>query len=368
MIWVWGGFVLFVLLMLALDLGVFHRRARVISIREALGWSAVWVSLGLAFSVFVYFGYEHRWLGLGTGVDAVDGQVNDGTSAVVKYLTGYVIEKSLSIDNVFVIAMIFSFMAVPRLYQHRVLFWGILGALVMRGVMIGVGAGLIARYHWILYVFGVFLLVTAVKMLFIEEHGDPSQNIVVRWTKRWFRITDGFHGEHFLVRAGSARSREAAAPGVAVQRDAAVEQAAAGTLMLTPLALALILVETTDLVFAVDSIPAIFAITADPFLVFTSNVFAILGLRSLYFALADLIHRFRFLKVSLAVVLAVVGLKMLLAEPLKAALGPGFNVYLLLVVLAILASGILASWWITPADTPTQGTDVDRQTKEPPAA
>jgi tellurite resistance protein TerC len=255
----------------------------------------------------------------------------------------------LSIDNVFVIAMIFGFLAVPRIYQHRVLFWGILGALVMRGVMIAVGAELIARYHWILYVFGVFLLVTAVKMLVIREHSDPAQNLVVRWTKRWLPVTDQFHGEHFLVRAGTARSREAAVPGLAPVPDAAVDKAVPGTLMLTPLALALILVETTDLIFAVDSIPAIFAITADPFLVFTSNVFAILGLRSLYFALADMIHRFRFLKVSLAIVLAIVGLKMLLMEPLKDAFGPAFNIYLLLVVLVVLAFGVMASQWTGPA-------------------
>ena len=369
MIWIWAGFILFVLLLLALDLGVFHRHAHVASIREALGWSAVWIGLGLAFSVFVYYGYEHHWLGLGLAVDAVDGQVNDGSSATVKYLTGYVIEKSLSVDNVFVIAMIFAFLAVPRIYQHRVLFWGILGALVLRGVMIAVGAGLIARYHWILYVFGVFLVVTAVKMLVIREHSDPAQNLVVRWTRKWFPVTDQFHGEHFIVRAGSARSFQAAAPGLAALPDAAVARAVPGTLMLTPLALALILVETTDLIFAVDSIPAIFAITADPFLVFTSNVFAILGLRSLYFALADLIDRFRFLKVSLAMVLAIVGLKMLLAEPLKAALGPGFNIYLLAVVLTVLASGVVASWWTGPAIGSEERLDKPRgETKQPPAA
>jgi tellurite resistance protein TerC len=369
MIWIWAGFILFVLLMLALDLGVFHRNAHVVSVREALGWSAVWIGLGLAFSVVVYYGYEYHWMGLGLAVDAVDGRVNDGASASVKYLTGYVIEKSLSVDNVFVIAMIFAFMAVPRLYQHRVLFWGILGALVMRGVMIGVGAGLIARYHWILYIFGVFLLVTAVKMLVIREHSDPAQNLVVRWTKRWFPVTDRFHGEHFIVRAGSARSRKAAAPGLAALPDPAVERAVPGTLMLTPLALALILVETTDLIFAVDSIPAIFAITADPFLVFTSNVFAILGLRSLYFALADLIDRFRFLKVSLAVVLAIVGLKMLLAEPLKAALGPAFNIYLLLVVLVVLGFGVMASLWTGPATEPKESAEkATGQAHEPPAA
>jgi tellurite resistance protein TerC len=357
MVWIWLGFVLFVLLMLALDLGVFHRDAHVVSIQEALGWSAVWIGLALVFAGFVYVGYEHHWMGLGLAVDAVDGHINDGRSALVKYLTGYVIEKSLSVDNVFVIAMIFGFMAVPRIYQHRVLFWGILGALVMRGAMIGVGAGLIARYHWILYVFGILLLVTAVKMLVIREHSDPAQNIAVRWIRRLFPVTDRFHGEHFVVRAGSARSFKAAAPGLAALPDAAVAGAAPGTLMLTPLALALVLVETTDLIFAVDSIPAIFAITADPFLVFTSNVFAILGLRSLYFALADMIDRFRFLKLSLAVVLAIVGLKMLLAEPLKAALGPGFNLYLLLVVMAVLGFGVMASWWTGPAIEPAQSLD-----------
>jgi tellurite resistance protein TerC len=348
-IWVWVGFILFVLLMLALDLGVFHRHARVVSVREALVWSAIWVSLGLAFAVFVYFGYEYRWMGLGAMPDASDGRINDGASAMVKYLTGYVIEKSLSVDNIFVIAMIFAFMAVPRVYQHRVLFWGILGALVMRGAMIAAGAGLIARYHWILSIFGVFLLVTAVKMLVIREHSDPTENPVVRWTKRLFAVTDRFHGQHFAVRAGSPRSRQAAEPGVIALPDAAVERAAPGTLMLTPLAVALILVETTDLIFAVDSIPAIFAITADPFLVFTCNVFAILGLRSLYFALADLIDKFRFLKVSLAMILAIVGLKMLLAEQLKEAFGPGFNIYLLVVVLVILVFGVLASKWTGPA-------------------
>jgi tellurite resistance protein TerC len=363
MIWIWAGFILLVLLMLALDLGVFHRKAHVVSVREALGWSAVWISLGLAFSVFVYFGYERHWLGLGLGIDAVDGQVNNGSAAAVKYLTGYVIEKSLSIDNVFVIAMIFAFVGVPRIYQHRVLFWGILGALVMRGVMIAVGAELIAHYHWILYVFGVFLLVTAVKMLVIREHSDPAQNLVVRWAKQRLPLTDQFHGEHFLVRAGSARSQKAATPGVKALPDAAVERAVPGTLMLTPLALALILVETTDVIFAVDSIPAIFAITTDPFLVFTSNVFAILGLRSLYFALADMIDRFRFLKVSLAVVLVIVGLKMLMAEPLKAALGPAFNLYVLLVVLGVLGLGVMASLWTGPAIEPEEFGK-----KQPPAA
>lgn len=362
---VWIGFIMFVVLMLAVDLGVFHRKAHVVSMREALGWSVVWIALGLVFAVFVYFGYENRWLGLGNTADAVGGRVNDGYDATVKYLTGYVIEKSLSVDNIFVIAMVFGFLAVPPIYQHRVLFWGILGALAMRGVMIAIGAELIARYHWVLYVFGVFLIVTAAKMLIIKEHSDPAQNVAVRWTKKLFPVTDRFHGEHFVVRAGSAWSREPAVPGETPLPDAAVERARPGTLMLTPLALALILVETTDLIFAVDSIPAIFAITADPFLVFTSNVFAILGLRSLYFALAGMMDKFRFLKVSLAAVLAIVGLKMLLAEPLKAALGPGFNLYLLLVVLVILASGVLASLWTGPEIKPEELLEGRRQDTAP---
>jgi tellurite resistance protein TerC len=343
-VWIWLGFLAFILLLLALDLGVFHRKAHAVGVREALGWSAVWVSLGLAFSAFVYFGYEHHWLGLGTTPDAVDGAVNDGRSAVLKYVTGYVVEKSLSVDNVFVIAMLFGFFAVPAIYQHRVLFWGILGALAMRGAMIGFGAALIARFHWLLYVFGAFLVLTALKMLFVDTgHSDPSKNVVVRLVRRLVPVTDRFHGEHFLVRAGSAASHAPPTPGAAVQEDSAVDRARAGRWMITPLALALVMVEATDLVFAVDSIPAIFAITADPFLVFTSNVFAILGLRSLYFALAGMMDKFRYLKVSLAVVLAVVGGKMLAAPWLKATLGANFNFYLLAVVLAILAAGVLAS-------------------------
>ena len=351
MIWIWIGFILFVLALLALDLGVFHRKAHVISIKEALGWSAGWIALGLAFSAFVYFGYSHHWMGLGTRIDAVDGTPITGGEAVVKYLTGYVVEKSLSVDNIFVIALIFGYFAVPAIYQHRVLFWGILGALVLRGVMIAVGAALLARFDWILYLFAAFLILAAIKMLFMKSHGDPGKNVVVRLTKRIFPVTDTFHGEHFFVRAGSGASKEPPIPAGAdlphageKPRDRAVESAAArGAVMITPLTLALVMVETTDLVFAVDSIPAIFAITADPFLVFTSNVFAILGLRSLYFALAGMIESFKYLKVSLAVVLLVVGAKMLAHNWLKAKLGPNFNLYLLGVVLAILATGVIAS-------------------------
>ena len=344
MILLWIGFISFVLLLLALDLGVFHRHAHVVTVKEALVWSAVWATLGLSFSVFVYFGYENHWLGLGSSIDAADGLINNGTTAMVKYLTGYVVEKSLSIDNIFVIAMIFGVFAVPAIYQHRVLFWGILGALVMRGAMIALGATLIAEFHWVLYVFGVFLIITGIKMLVLKtDHSDPNQNIIVRLTRRFFPITSRFHGEHFIVRAGAPASYESEFPGTAALSDEAVDKARVGLLMLTPLALALIVVEFTDLVFAVDSIPAIFAITADPFLVFTSNVFAILGLRSLYFALGGMLDKFRYLKVSLALVLMVVGVKMLVAEWLKGMLGSNFNFYLLGLVLLILAAGVAGS-------------------------
>ena len=344
MIWLWVGFIGFVLLMLALDLGVFHRKAHVVAVKEALVWSAVWVSLGLTFAVFVYFGYEGQWFGLGTESDSVDGMVNDGWMATEKYLTGYIVEKSLSVDNIFVIALIFSFFAVPPIYQHRVLFWGILGALLMRGAMIAVGAKLIADFHWVLYVFGAFLILTAIKMLFLKtNHTDPNMNLVVRLTRRWFAVTAHFHGEHFVVRAGEPTSYESEVPGMVAVPDEAVNQARPGTLMLTPLALALIMVETTDLIFAVDSIPAIFAITADPFLVFTSNVFAILGLRSLFFALAGMLDKFRYLKVSLAIVLMVVGVKMFVGEWLKSSLGKHYNFYLLGAVFLILAVGVTAS-------------------------
>jgi tellurite resistance protein TerC len=366
MFWIWAGFVLFVLLLLALDLGVFHRRHHVVSLREAVGWTAVWIACGLAFAGFVYAGYENQWLGLGTAPDVVDrsaafpdGTVNDGRSALVKYLTGYVVEKSLSVDNVFVIAMIFGMLGVPAMYQHRVLFWGILGALLMRGVMIAVGAKLIAEFSWILYVFGVFLIVTAVKMLLVKEATDPSRSPAVRLARRLFPVTDRFHGHHFLVRAGSAASYAAETPGAPALDDPAVSRARPGSLLLTPLALALIMVEATDLVFAVDSIPAIFAITADPFLVFTSNVFAILGLRSLYFALAGAIGKFRYLKVSLAAVLALVGGKMLAHSWLKEVLGPNFNLYVLLVVVGVLAAGVAVSRWrgdAPPSESPASAT------------
>jgi tellurite resistance protein TerC len=326
MVVVWIAFLVFIFLLLALDLGVFHRKAHVVSVREALTWTCVWVTLALAFSGVVYLAYENRWLGLGMTLDPVDrsaafpdGRINDGWSAFLKFVTGYVVEESLSVDNVFVIAMLFQYFAVPREYQHRVLFWGILGAVAMRGFMIGVGAQLVAQFSWILYIFGGILIITAIRMAFFTpEDMDPSQNFIVRQVRRRFPVTDRYHGEHFFIRT---------AQGV----------------MLTPLALALVMVETTDLVFAVDSIPAIFAITADPFLVFTSNVFAILGLRSLYFALAGALHALHYMKHALSAVLLVVGVKMLAHEPIKNVLGENFNAILLGVVLSILAIGVVAS-------------------------
>jgi tellurite resistance protein TerC len=354
MLWMYVGFLALVLLLLALDLGVFHRTAHVVSVREALGWSAFWIGLGLAFTVFIYVGYERHWLGLGLTPDlmtvapqTVEGVglvYNDGASAAIKYLTGYLVEKSLAVDNIFVIAMLFGFFAVPAMYQHRVLFWGIVGALLMRGAMIAVGAQLIQRFSWIIYVFGAFLILTGIKMLLLKtDEVDPNRNIVVRLTRRLFPVTERFHGQHFFVRAGSASSHEAATPGAAVEVDRVVDAAPAGTLLATPLFLALVMVEFTDVIFAVDSIPAIFAITGDPFLVFTSNVFAILGLRSLYFALAGMIDEFRYLKVSLALVLMLVGAKMMTHVWLKELVGQYFNLYLLAVVLFILAAGVVAS-------------------------
>lgn len=340
----WILFIAFVLLMLALDLGVFHRKSHVIGFRESLGWSAFWITLGLAFSALVHQAYEHHWWGLGLAVDVVDGRINDGGLAATKYLTGYVVEKSLSVDNIFVIAMIFGSLAVPPRYQHRVLFWGIIGALLMRGAMIGVGTALVTRFHWVLYIFGVFLLLTAIKMLVMKEKVEhPEDNPLIRWIRKFFPVTREYHGQHFLVRAGNSSSLEPAEPGMAALPDPVVAAAPAGKWLMTPLMVALLLVEFTDLIFAVDSIPAIFAITADPFLVFTSNVFAILGLRSLYFALAGMIDKFHYLKPALALVLMVVGVKMLAAKWLKTMLGDSFNMMVLGLVLAILAGGVAAS-------------------------
>ena len=353
MFWPYAGFLLLIFVLLALDLGVFHRKAHVVKVKEALGWSAVWITIGLSFSAFIYLGYEAHWWGLGYTKDTMSTPhpdasgaliYNDGGTATLKYLTGFVVEKSLAVDNIFVIAMLFGMLKVPQIYQHRVLFWGILGALVMRGAMIAVGAALVTRFSWVLYVFGGFLLLTGVKMLLVKEGDEnPMDNRAIKFLRRILPVTERYHGMKFFVRAGSDASHAPAEPGAPVEEDRLVARARAGALLVTPLFLALILVELTDVIFAVDSIPAIFAITTDPFLVFTSNVFAILGLRSLYFALAGMIDTFRYLKAALAFVLMVIGVKMMTHGQLKAWLGDGFNFYVLGVVGGIIAIGVLAS-------------------------
>lgn len=323
-IWAYAGFVALVVLFLALDLGVFHREAHEVSMKEAATWSAIWLTCGIAFSGVVYFAYEHHWLGLGletskySSAEAIkegaaliiSGEVR-GLEAAKQYLVGYVVEKSLAMDNIFVIALIFSFFAVPAKYQHRVLFWGIIGALVMRGGMIFIGAGLILKYQWILIIFGGFLILTALKMALIKGNDDVSQNIAVRLCRKFFRVTDFYDGQRFFTRRTLKPTYSTDASGKAVM-DPAPEGTLSARWAITPLFLALLLVEITDLVFAVDSIPAIFAITPDPFIVFTSNIFAILGLRALYFCLAALIQKFRFLKPALIFILAFVGVKLLL--------------------------------------------------------
>lgn len=309
--WLWIGFLAFVLVLLALDLGVFHRHAHVVGLKEALLWSGVWMAAALVFNVFVYLGYEYHWLGMG-----LPGTEPDGRAAAVMFLTGYIVEKSLSVDNVFVIALIFSSFGVPAVSQHRVLFWGILGALLMRGAVIGLGSVLIARFHWILYLFGAFMIFTAAKMLLVRREPDPRNTWLVRFARRLLPITDDFAGQRFAVWVN-------------------------GQWVLMPLALALVAVEGTDLMFAVDSVPAIFAVTEDPFLVFTSNVFAMLGLRSLYFALAGIMQRFYYLKLSLVVLLALIGVKMLLKDVLHSV--PGLTYYTLGAIALVLTAGIAAS-------------------------
>ena len=321
MIIAWAAFLLLVGGLLAFDLGVMNRHEHVISVREAFRNTALFAALALAFGGVVYLAYDHQWFGLGTQPDAIDRVMNTGRIALVKYLTGYVVELSLSTDNVFVIALIFQHLRVPATYQHRVLFWGILGALVMRGTMIAVGAQLVARFHWLLLLFGLFLLYTAAKML-LSKGGDavdePDENALVAFFRKVLPVTSTEHGHDFFVKE-------------------------AGRWMLTPLAVCLLLVETTDLLFAVDSIPAIFAITTDAFIVFTSNVFAILGLRSLYFALAGAMDRFHHLKTALAIVLGIVGAKMLASDWLAERFGPGVNNWLLALIAAILSGAVVIS-------------------------
>ena len=323
-IWAYVAFIGLVIVFLALDLGVFHREAHEVKMKEAVTWSIVWLTCGIAFSGFVYMAYENHWLGLGLdtakystseaiGAGApliVSGEVQ-GLEAANQYLVGYVVEKSLAMDNIFVIALIFSFFAVPAKYQHRVLFWGIIGALLMRGGMIFIGAGLILKYQWILIVFGGFLILTALKMALIKGSDDVSQNIAVRVCKKFFRVTEFYDGQKFFTKRTLKPTYSKNARGEDTM-DAPPAGSLSAAWAITPLFLALILVEITDLVFAVDSIPAIFAITPDPFIVFTSNIFAILGLRALYFCLAALIPKFRFLKAALILILAFVGVKLLL--------------------------------------------------------
>jgi tellurite resistance protein TerC len=268
--WLWIGFNAFVLGMLALDLGLFHRKAHVVSFSEAIAWTVAWITLALLFNLGVWH-YA-------------------GAQKALEFITGYLIEYSLSVDNIFVFALMFSYFAVPPRFQHRVLFWGILGALVMRAIMIGAGTVLIAKFAWIIYVFGAFLILTGIKMIVKrDEEIHPERNPVVKWFKKLMPVTSGYREDKFFV------------------REDAIHKA-------TPLFVVLLLVEVSDVMFAVDSIPAIFAVTTDPFIVYTSNVFAILGLRSLYFALAGVIDKFHYLKIGLGVVLTFVGLKMLLAH------------------------------------------------------
>lgn len=301
--WMWLGFTVFVLVMLAVDIFLLGAKGgRKVSLKEALGWSAVWVVLALAFNALLWW-----YLDKETGREIAD-------EKALEFFTGYLIEKSLSVDNIFVFIMIFNYFAVPAEYQRRVLLYGVLGAIVLRAVMILAGAWLIATFHWILYLFGAFLAITGVKMLIFAGHEpDLAKNPVLRWLRNHLRITDNYHAERFFVSQNGARSA-------------------------TPLFLVLALIETTDLVFAVDSIPAIFAITEDPFIVFTSNLFAIMGLRALYFLLADIADRFHLLKYGLAIVLIFVGVKMLIAGWYKVPILPALGV-----VAVILASSIALS-------------------------
>jgi len=303
-IWLWVGFNLFVLVMLALDLGVFHRKSHVVSLKEAAIWSVIWIGLAMLFNLGLYFFWDK--------ISFESAYSN--SEAALAFFTGYLIEKSLSVDNIFVFVLIFTFFAVPAVYQHRVLFWGILGALIMRGTLIAVGAALLKEFHWIIYVFGAFLIFTGIRMaLHKNEEMHPERNPLVRLLRRIMPVTENYEGDKFFIRR-------------------------AGKLMATPLFLVLLLVESTDLVFAVDSIPAIFAITEDPFIVYTSNVFAILGLRSLYFLLAGVVDKFHYLKLGLSVVLVFVGIKMVLVDLYKIPVGISLGV-----IAGILATSIVAS-------------------------
>jgi tellurite resistance protein TerC len=290
----WVGFLVFVLAMLAIDLGIFHRKTHAVGLREAAVWSAVWVALAAVFSLGVY-----AWF---------------GADKALELTTGYLLEKALAVDNIFVFVVIFATFAVPASYQHRVLFWGVLGALVMRAAFIFTGSALLQRFHWTIYVFGAILAITGVKLLLHRNRElHPEHNPIVRGFRRLFPVTSNFVGDKFVVRQ-------------------------AGRILATPLLLTLVAIEVSDVVFALDSIPAIFAVTMDPFIVFTSNVFAILGLRSLYFLLAGVIERFRYLKVGLSLVLVFVGAKMLLLDLYKVPIGLSLGIIVGILTVAVLAS------------------------------
>jgi tellurite resistance protein TerC len=304
-LWLWFAFVGIVFGLLALDLGVLNKTDHEIGVAESLKLSALYIGLGVAFGGFVW--------------------VQIGQQAAAEYMTAFVVEKTLALDNVFVIALIFTYFAVPRIYQHRVLFWGILGVIVLRGIMIGLGATLVAQYSWVLYIFAVFLIATGVKMLLIKDKEmDLDSNPILRFMKRRFNVTDKLHGNAFFVKQAHPKT------GKMVQ-------------FMTPLFLALVLVEFADLVFAVDSVPAVFAITTDPYIVYTSNIFAILGLRALYFALAAVLHRFHYLKYALSVLLIFIGSKIFIADLMGWEKFPaGWS---LGITFAILGAGIGYSLW-----------------------
>lgn len=308
--WIWLAFMGIVVSLLAFDLGVLHKDDREIGVRESLMLSAGYITVALLFGAWVWW-----YLGAQSGMD---------------YYTGFMIEKSLSMDNVFVIALIFTYFAIPRQYQHRVLFWGILGVIVLRAIMIGLGASLVSNFSWVLYVFGAFLVFTGIKMWVIADHmPDIASNPLLKFLKRHLRVTDGLRGNAFWVRETDPKTGK-------VERFA------------TPLFLALVLIEFVDLIFAVDSVPAIFAITTDPFIVYTSNIFAILGLRALYFALAAMIHRFKYLKYALALVLVFIGSKIFLVG----IIGKIPAVVSLSVTFSLIAGGVLLSLWKTRGDAP----------------
>ncbi|WP_296071617.1 TerC family protein [uncultured Agrobacterium sp.] len=302
--WMWAVFISLVLGLLALDLGVLHKNSKEIGVRESLLMSGFYIVIGLAFGGWIWY--------------------QSGQQSAMEYVTGFVVEKSLAMDNIFIIAMIFSYFAIPRQYQHRVLLWGILGVIVLRGIMIAGGAAIVENFHWVLYLFAAFLVFTGLKMLFSSDHdeNDIGNNRILKFLRSHLPVTNRLHGEKFFVK----------------ETDEATGKLKT---FVTPLFLALIMVEIADLIFAVDSIPAIFAITTDPFIVYTSNIFAILGLRALYFALAALIHRFAYLKYALAAVLVFVGSKIFVADMLGIAkIPPAIS---LGVTVAILATGIIGS-------------------------